>query len=326
MRMMPGSYSKINYRLRPAKAVERKIICDSLRSLSPFGELSTYRYVGFGSTYFSDFILFHKFLHIEDMVSIEKDQNAKERFEFNKPFGCIEIKYGDSYEVLSTLEWNKKSIVWLDYDDPLGQKTLDDIDFLIAKLISGSILIVTLSAEPERPLEEGLSIEKLNEFRESRLRKKIPNEKIPIDLKPTDLTGSKLADFYKRIIDNEVKQSITNTNSARSVEEKLGYKQVFNFRYADGCRMLTVGWLIFTQDHCIVADKCKFNKHFNSAESDKPYEIKVPNLTVKEVQYLDSHMPTSDCDALNRICIPLKDIKCYAELYKYFPSFVEMFM
>ena len=206
---MAGSYSKINYRLRPAKAVERKIICDSLRCLSPFGEIKTYRYVGFGSTYFSDFILFHESLHIEDMISIEKDTNVKERFEYNRPFGCIKIEYGNSYEVLPTLEWSKKSIVWLDYDNPLDKTILDDIDTLTTKLVSGSVLIVTVSAEPERPQEEGLSIEERDKFREDKLRKKLTNEKIPIDLKPIDLTKQKLAELYKRIINNQLEQSVT---------------------------------------------------------------------------------------------------------------------
>ena len=324
---MAGSYSKINYRLRPAKAVERKIICDSLRCLSPFGEIKTYRYVGFGSTYFSDFIVFHKSLHIEDMISIEKDRNAKHRFEYNRPFGCIKIEYGNSYEVLPTLEWSKKSIVWLDYDSPLEKKILDDIDTLTTKLVSGSVLIVTVSAEPERPPNEGLSIDEIHEFRTEKLHEKLTTEKkIPIDLKPSDLTGKNLAKLYKRIIDNQLKQSLSNANSARSQDQKLNYKQIFDFRYADGSRMLTVGWLIFEQSDDELAKQCKFSTNFNITEVDKPYEIEVPNLTFKETQYLDSLMPTDDCDAVDRICIPLKDIKLYAELYKYFPSFVEMFM
>jgi len=323
---MAGSYSKINYRLRPAKAVERKIICDSLRCLSPFGELTTYRYVGFGSTYFSDFILFHKSLHIEDMISIEKDRHAKDRFDYNRPFGCIKIAYGNSHEVLPMLEWSKKSIVWLDYDSPLENKILEDIDTLTTKLVSGSVLIVTVCAEPERPQEEGLSREEIHEFREDKLRKKLPNEKIPIDLKSSDLTGKNLAKLYKRIIDNQLKQRLSNANSARSEDQKLNYKQIFDFRYADGSRMLTVGWLIFEQSNDELAKQCKFNKNFNRTEVDKPYEIKIPNLTLKETQYLDSLMPTDDCNAVNRNCIPLEDIKSYAELYKYFPSFVEMFM
>jgi len=323
---MAGSYSKINYRLRPAKAVERKIICDSLRCLSPFGELTTYRYVGFGSTYFSDFILFHKSLHIEDMISIEKDTNTKDRFEYNRPFGCIKIEYGNSYDVLPMLEWSKKSIVWLDYDSPLEKKILDDIDTLTTKLISGSVLIVTVSAEPERPDKEGLSEKQILEFRENKLQERLTREKIPIDLKPLDLTGKKLAELYKRIIDNQLEQSLSNANSTLSKDEKLNYKQIFDFRYADGSRMLTVGWLFFEQRYEELAKQCKFSNNFNITEVNKPYEIKIPNLTLKETQYLDSLMPTNDCDAVNRIGIPLKDIKLYADLYKYFPSFVEMFM
>ncbi|MFB2835382.1 O-methyltransferase [Floridanema evergladense] len=323
---MAGSYSKINYRLRPAKAVERKMICDSLRCLSPFGELTSYRYVGFGSTYFSDFILFHKSLHIEDMISIEKDQHAKERFEYNKPFGCIKIKYGASYEVLPTIEWNKKSIVWLDYDSPLEKTILDDIDTLIGKLVSGSVLIVTVSAEPERPGEEGLTIEQIAQFREDKLQERLPKEKIPINLESIDLTGKRLGNLYKRIIHNQIEQSIITINSTRSADEKLNYKQIFDFRYADGSRMLTIGWLLFEHSYCNLAEQCKFNKNFQVTKLDEPYEINVPNLTLKEIQYLDSQMPTDDCNAVQRICIPLKDVKSYAELYKYFPSFVEMFM
>ncbi|AFY46233.1 hypothetical protein Nos7524_0312 [Nostoc sp. PCC 7524] len=323
---MAGSYSRINYRLRPAKAVERKMICDSLRCLSPFGEVATYRYVGFGSTYFTDFILFHKFLHIEDMISIEKDRNAKPRFEYNKPFGCIKIKYGTSYEVLPTIEWNKKSIVWLDYDSPLEKTILDDIDTLISKLVSGSVLIITTSAEPERPQDEGLTREEINKFREDKLRERLPNEKIPINLNSSDLTGKNLGNLYKRIIHNQLEQSISNVNSTRSEYEKLNYKQIFNFRYADGCRMLTVGWLIFEHKYCNLVEQCKFRKNFHTAELDNPYEINVPNLTPKEIQYLDSQMPTDDCDAGKQICISAQDVKSYAELYKYFPSFVEMLM
>jgi hypothetical protein len=260
------------------------------------------------------------------MISIEKDKHAKERFEYNKPFACIKIEYGASYEVLPTLEWSKKSIVWLDYDSPLEKSILDDIDILASKLVSGSVLIVTVSAEQERPLKEGLTTEEINKFREDKLRERLPNEKLPIDLKPIDLTGKNIANLYKRIINNQLEESVSNANSARSEEEKLNYKRIFNFRYADGSRMLTVGWLFFEQSYCNVAEKCNFSKHFNSTELDEPYEIKVPNLTLKEIQYLDSQLPTDDCSGVKRICIPLKDVERYAELYKYFPSFVEMFM
>ncbi|MEH1925542.1 O-methyltransferase [Nostoc sp.] len=141
-----------------------------------------------------------------------------------------------------------------------------------------------------------------------------------------DLTGKNIGNLYKRIINNQLKQSVSNANSAGSEDEKLNYKHIFDFRYADGCRILTVGWLFFEQNYCNVAEQCKFSKNFHATELDSSYEINVPNLTPKEIQYLDSQMPTDDCDAGKGICIPSKDVKSYAELYKYFPSFVEMLM
>ncbi len=65
------SYRKINYRVRPAKSIQRKMLCDALLRLSFFEPVENYRYVGFGSTTFTDFILFHKILGIKDMISIE---------------------------------------------------------------------------------------------------------------------------------------------------------------------------------------------------------------------------------------------------------------
>src|SRR5688572_20955159 len=97
---MAGSYERINYGLRPAKSIERKMLCEAFRRLSEFGSVESYVYIGFGSTYFSDFNLFHKQLGIRNMISLEKDKNNKARFEFNRPFKCITIEYGHSNEIL----------------------------------------------------------------------------------------------------------------------------------------------------------------------------------------------------------------------------------
>jgi len=56
---MPPSYRLINYNLRPAKSVERKMLAEGMSRLSIFGKIEDYNYVGFGSTFFSDFLLLH---------------------------------------------------------------------------------------------------------------------------------------------------------------------------------------------------------------------------------------------------------------------------
>ena len=43
------SYEKINYNLRPAKNIERKMIAEACRLLPSVRPVNRYRYVGFGS-------------------------------------------------------------------------------------------------------------------------------------------------------------------------------------------------------------------------------------------------------------------------------------
>ena len=92
---MPASFEEIDFRLRPAKQIERKMICDALHRLTEFAWLDSYRYVGFGGIYFSEFVLFHKQLGIEDMISIERETDKRPRFGFNAPYKCITMKYGE---------------------------------------------------------------------------------------------------------------------------------------------------------------------------------------------------------------------------------------
>ena len=127
---MPGGYEIINYSIRPAKSIERKMLCEAFRRLSEFGSLDSYRYLGFGSTYFSDFALFYRLLGLRNMISIEKDAANSQRFEFNRPFRCIDVKFSHSNDALPTLPWNERTIGWFDYDDKLDAGLLADVHYL----------------------------------------------------------------------------------------------------------------------------------------------------------------------------------------------------
>jgi hypothetical protein len=148
---MTGSYRQINFSLRPAKSIERKMLCEAFRRLAEFGHVSDYRYIGFGSTYFSDFILVHKTLAIRNMLSIERDDFNKARFEFNRPFHCIKLYFGESNDVLPELGWRDvRTICWLDYDGKLDSSVLTDVRLFCANAVSGSVLVVTVNAEPDQ--------------------------------------------------------------------------------------------------------------------------------------------------------------------------------
>ena len=53
---MPGSDQKINYQVRPAKSIERKMLCDLIREVQLMRADGEMRYIGLGAKYFTDFL------------------------------------------------------------------------------------------------------------------------------------------------------------------------------------------------------------------------------------------------------------------------------
>ncbi len=125
--MSQATFEKLNYGLRPAKNIERKMMCEALARLSRLAPLKTYAYIGFGAVGFHDFVLFHQRLGIDDMTSVEGYIEAQQRIEFNRPYSCIKMRWGLSYDVIPTLKLTRRSIVWLDYDKPLHAKMLGEL-------------------------------------------------------------------------------------------------------------------------------------------------------------------------------------------------------
>lgn len=319
---MSGSYEKINYALRPAKSIERKMLVEAFRKLSHFGMIESYRYVGFGSTYFSDFALVHKVLGISNMISVEKDEVNEERFRFNRPFNCIDIKFGDSNDVLPELRWDARTILWLDYDGKLDASVLTDVKYACASVVSGSVLIVTVNAHPDRL--NGVAISELAEHRLEQLKERVGAEKIPSDVSGKKLIGWEEAEVHRRIIENEIFQTLSERNGGRDPGNRMKYKQLFNFHYADGPKMLTTGGLLYDEGHENTVNGCGFEQlEFVSLAGNAPYLIEVPSLTYREIQHLDSQLPVADHKSLEAKSIPQKDLERYARVYRHFPTFTE---
>ncbi|WP_394530387.1 O-methyltransferase [Priestia aryabhattai] len=305
-----SSYENINYQIRPAKAIERKMLCDSFRRLNQFALIESYTYVGFGSTFFSDFILFHKTLGINKMVSIEHDEEKEERFQFNVPFNCIEWIPGTSNDVLPTLDWGNKSIVWLDYDDSFNREMLEDISFLTSSLVSGSIIII--SCNVHFPKEKRLEM----------LKKKL-EDKMPEGLKEEDLDGWNIAKETRKLILSEIDKTLYDTNSLKTDQKKHVFKQLFNFCYKDGAKMFTFGGIIHEIGEEDKFKKCNFDNLSFIKNDNKLYKIDIPSLTYKEKRHLDTQLPCEDISSLEAAGIKTSDIEKYADYYRYFPNFAE---
>ena len=81
------------------------------------------------------------------MISIEnpEDEFEKARFEHNKPFSIIDLKFGMSSDVLPTLGKLNEAIVWLDYDGAFVRTMVTDIESVTSRCASGSFIGVTFT-------------------------------------------------------------------------------------------------------------------------------------------------------------------------------------
>lgn len=335
--MSKGSYENINYSLRPGKAIERKMLIELMQRLSAFGKIEEYQYVGFGSTYFTDFTLIHRALGINKMISIEKDVQNELRFRFNVPFSCVKMEFLESNDILPNIDWDTcPSILWLDFDSKLNSNMFQDIRTFLANAISGSLLLLTVNAHPFDSY--GIPTEKLKDYRLKMLADNIGDDKVPSDLNGSELSLNGTAKVYREIINDEIQSILRTRNNGKEDNNplKLFYDQLINFVYQDGSMMLTLGGIIYSKE-----DEEKFNSaNFKDLDfyrnNENIFKINVPNLTYREIYKLDSLLPSklnfdtgeildSEDETLTNISdiIPLRDVKKYYNIYRYFPTFKE---
>lgn len=311
--MNNASYDAIDYNLRPAKAIERKMLAEMFRRLDRVHSLRHYRYVGFGSPYFTDFALFHRALDIQEMISIEREIDDAVRFNFNRPFSSVELKFGESTEVLPTLDWDQRSIVWLDYDDPLDVSMLDDLALCIRNAPSGSIVLMSCSAQGGYDPEERLAD----------LRERLGTW-VPPDLTVDDTGGWDLAALYCSILTERIGTAVRERNTGVTALRRIAYSQLINLQYQDGARMITVGGIVLDQSDDASYRQCAFDDFDFYRSNADPYRIRLPRLTPKEMRHLDELLPSGKAIDATEIGVPLRQSNRYADIYRYFPRYVDV--
>ena len=278
------SYEKFNYLLRPSKQVERKLIVETMHRLSCLGyDASNYTYLGLGSVYYADFIVFHKYLYIDRMICAESEKIPK-RMEFNRPYDFITLEMKSVAEVIPELDRTMPHLVWLDYDYPLNESILGDTAGLMHVLTAGSVLIVTVDAEPRIPAslqEEGLSEDELInnyiEYMEEQFGKYYSGKVVR-----AIFTYNSLPEFYAQVLNNQLRENVAK-------RKDVDMLQLLNFKYSDGAQMLTLGVLIDSKEQL---DKVKGSDVSNLdfiCSGNNPIVVSVPPLTVREKHWLDNH-------------------------------------
>lgn len=321
---MTTSGRLINYQLRPAKNVERKMLRDLFYRLTSFDKLKNYQYIGFGSHYFSDFILFHKSLHINKMISIEKDSSSKDKYIFNQPFKCVDVKFGESNDILPTLNYEFPSILWLDYDKRFNPPMMNDIDTFSQNCSSGSILLISFNSQPHR-LENLQSEFETNEdtgLFERKIKSETTERYFPASFREQ---GIRKWSNYSNLIREAISARIIDTLLGRNIsDQKINFKQICFFNYKDGVEMTTVGFIFYTEQELHKYDACNFSDLDFFSETAEPYLIEIPNLTMKEIKILMQNMPNVDTRTLPKGVFTSKDIEIFQKIYKYFPTYMDV--
>jgi hypothetical protein len=287
---------------------------DALQRLSLAGfDIGDYQYTGFGSIFFVDFILFHKLLGLKRLLSVEYSAKIEKRVRFNRPFKQIDIEIKSITDVIPTLSADRKHLLWLDYDDVLQESQIADIVLAGTYLTAGSLLLVTVDAEPPGGDSDG------------------PHQwKQHFERQAGDFLGSKtqLIDFTASNL-----LAVNIEVLGRAISYGLGGREakfmpLFNFVYRDGHKMLTIGGMIVTESEKrkLEASTLNLTSYYRRDLSAPPYEIRVPNLTRKERMFLDPHMPCDDEWTTEEFELDPGSIQDYREVYRFLPAYAELLL
>lgn len=314
------SYEKVHYEFRPAKQVERRMLIHTFHHLMTLGfPINEYKYTGLGSIYFIDFIMFHRYLGIRRFLSVEAATDIAQRIDFNKPFGCIDIGMGDILDFIPRLSPDMQHILWLDYDHMLTRDILNAVYMASIQLSPGSLLIVTVDVEPPGRSEDGPT-----KWNPKTWRDYFAEEAEEyLWAKPTvkDFARERLSNVNAQLVDRAISKALV-------ARPEVAFLPMFNFTYADGHRMLSVGGMIGTDAQKRQLSSLDYETLFFLRKSliASPCEIVVPKVTRKERLYLDREMPCGENWTPRDFELSASEVCAYKDIYRYYPAYTEMLL
>lgn len=308
-----NSPTKLNYEVRPCKFAERTMLLAVLQTITNKFE-GKYQYIGFGGLTFTDFKLFHRNLHIDIMHSIEGGSYSEDRLKYNSPYGFIQIHKGMSSTELTKINFDTKTIVWLDYDGAIEDYTFSDLSLLLRKMPVGSVYIVSCNRELKN--KENSDFSSVDEFVD------VFKELSPSDLKISDLSASNDYKTIRKMFNKSVRNALKDRNM---YGDSVKFRQLFDIIYQEnrGAKMYTYGGIILDhnyEEHLLEVDDFPFIYR----GEDEAYKIEVPNITLKESLLLNSCIGDESYSDKIKNIVTESCYQKYLKVYKYLPRFFDV--
>ena len=305
------------YHLRPNKAVDRLLLIEAIRHLGKSTELDQYTYYGLGGPYLEDFRLLHESFPELGLVSIEGNRQIFKRQEFHVPCGKIQLQNTDFSSFLRQYDSrDRKSIFWLDYTG-LGYSQFDDFMSLLEKVAAGSIVKVTLRAQPCDYFQQ----ERLDDFKRM-FEVFLPNS--------SGVLPRSREDFAKLV------QDMLQIAAQRALPGGCGmaYQPLSSFYYKDRTGIFTLTGIVCERANLRNVRASFSNWQYVSLNWARPKQIDVPFLSTKERLHLQKHLPCrlDSGESLVRALgyyvddnrrKSIKKMRQYAHFYRHFPYFMK---
>lgn len=310
------SFDVVNYSLRPSKGIQRKIVFDGIHMLKTHLALEQLIYIGLGSIWFTDFVIAHKLLGVNDMVSIEADDVGFHRARFNSPYATVDVRHGSSSTVLPKLFSNGKIkqrpwVIWLDYDTEFDEGLVEDTRNVVENAPDNTTFLITFNGNDTK---YGVPRD-----RPDRLRQ-LFEDVVPDDL---SISGCKAGRMQNTLADLAI--AFMKSVAAVSVRSG-GFIPAFRLLYKDSASMVTVGgFLPSTQTHDHASELVK-----RSDWKCQPMDaIIAPHLTIREAMALQSKLPDErglSRDSVRSLGFDLEDrqIEAYVKYYREYPTFAQI--
>lgn len=320
-----------SYRIRPNKVVDRVAFVELLQRLNELERcpIRGYKYVGLGGPSMEDFKLLHTALNLTRMVSLERTQEGHKRQIYNKPYACIECLHTTSADYLASFNRTGPTVFWLDYTSARDLPVqLDEFKGLLSKLEPFDIAKVTLNAHAAN-WARGSDLE-AQELWDARLKELDAAllHRLPGDVEADAMTHK----YFPGVLLKVVRYA---AQSALNARPELVFQPLTAFSYADGQQMMTVTGILVPRDEVSTVANLRALKKWPLANLtwSPPRVINVPDLTLKEKQYIDAKLPNHSARKIhNWLGIMFAEqepesqrlLETYTELYRYSPVFSEV--
>ena len=323
------------YHLRTNKAVDRLLLVNLLRELG--GNCKEFTYYSLAGPFLEDLRVMSLFFPEMQLVSLESDSETYKRQKFHQFDSRLTLRDKSLSDFITNCyEPGEKDIFWLDYTD-LSYECFDEFQVVLKKVPPGSVVRITLRAEPELntdALESYLSGDEIAVIRakaeksfEEKYQKVLPN---PV---PDGASSSFTA--YARTVQLMVQQAASL--ALDTAGSQVDFLPVQSTRYNDNTQMLSVTGVICPRAQIDATREKLKSVHFVDFEWQEPTQINIPALSLKERFSLECHLPVpKDQDAGDELfkilqyCIASTETRSkrqlahYAKCYQEYPNFVRI--